>query len=78
MSLEFYLIYVFACFIVVIVPGPTVTLIVANSMTYGARAGLTAAPAPGVAAVRGLPDRRRHLARLGAGEMKLQPPRPCG
>ena len=40
MSLEFYLAYVFACFVVVIVPGPTVTLIVANSMTYGARAGL--------------------------------------
>jgi threonine/homoserine/homoserine lactone efflux protein len=40
MSLEFYLAYVFACFIVVIVPGPTVTLIVANSMTFGARAGL--------------------------------------
>jgi threonine/homoserine/homoserine lactone efflux protein len=40
MSLEFYLAYVFACFVVVIVPGPTVTLIVANSMTYGSRAGL--------------------------------------
>jgi len=40
MSLEFYLAYVFACFVVVIVPGPTVTLIVANSMTHGTRAGL--------------------------------------
>jgi len=40
MSLEFYLAYILACFIVVIVPGPTVSLIVANSMTYGARAGL--------------------------------------
>ena len=40
MSLEFYLAYVLACFVVVIVPGPTVSLIVANSMTYGARAGL--------------------------------------
>jgi threonine/homoserine/homoserine lactone efflux protein len=40
MSLEFYLAYVFACFIVVIVPGPTVTLIVANSLTYGTRAGM--------------------------------------
>jgi homoserine/homoserine lactone efflux protein len=40
MSLEFYLAYVLACFIVVIVPGPTVTLIVANSMTFGTRAGL--------------------------------------
>ncbi len=29
-----------ACFVVVIVPGPTVSLIVANSMTYGTRAGL--------------------------------------
>ena len=40
MSLQFYLAYVFACFIVVIVPGPTVTLIVVNSMTHGTRAGL--------------------------------------
>jgi threonine/homoserine/homoserine lactone efflux protein len=40
MSLQFYLAYVLACFIVVIVPGPTVTLIVANSMTHGTRAGL--------------------------------------
>lgn len=40
MSLQFYLAYVFACFIVVIAPGPTVTLIVANSMTHGTRAGL--------------------------------------
>ncbi|MEX2128972.1 MAG: LysE family translocator [Xanthobacteraceae bacterium] len=40
MSLQLYLAYVLACFIVVIVPGPTVTLIVANSITHGARAGL--------------------------------------
>lgn len=40
MSLQFYLAYVLACFVVVIVPGPTVTLIVANSMTHGTRAGL--------------------------------------
>jgi threonine/homoserine/homoserine lactone efflux protein len=40
MSLELYLAYLLACFIVVIVPGPTVTLIVANSITHGARAGL--------------------------------------
>jgi threonine/homoserine/homoserine lactone efflux protein len=40
MSLEFYLAYVLACFVVVIVPGPTVSLIVANSITHGTRAGL--------------------------------------
>jgi len=40
MSLHLYLAYVFACFVVVIVPGPTVTLIVANSMSHGTRAGL--------------------------------------
>lgn len=40
MSLELYLAYVLACFIVVIVPGPTVSLIVANSITHGTRAGL--------------------------------------
>lgn len=41
MSVELYLTYVAACIVVVIVPGPTVTLIVANSLTYGTRAGLS-------------------------------------
>jgi threonine/homoserine/homoserine lactone efflux protein len=40
MSLEFYLAYVAACIVLVIVPGPTVTLIVANSLRYGTSAGL--------------------------------------
>ena len=40
MSLELYLAYLLACIVITIVPGPTVTLIVANSLTYGARAGL--------------------------------------
>lgn len=40
MSLEFYLAYVAACIVLVIVPGPTVTVIVANSLRYGTRAGL--------------------------------------
>jgi len=40
MPLELYLAYVLACFVVVIVPGPTVSLIVANSITHGTRAGL--------------------------------------
>jgi homoserine/homoserine lactone efflux protein len=40
MSLEVYLAYLIACALVAIVPGPTVTLIVANSLTHGARAGL--------------------------------------
>ena len=40
MSLHIYLAYVLACFVVVIVPGPSVTLIVANSLRYGQRAGL--------------------------------------
>lgn len=40
MSLEFYLAYVLACVVITIVPGPTVTLIVANSLTHGTRAGL--------------------------------------
>jgi len=40
MSIELYLAYVLACIVVVIVPGPTVTLIVANSMRYGTRAGM--------------------------------------
>jgi homoserine/homoserine lactone efflux protein len=40
MSIELYLAYVVACFVITIIPGPTVTLIVANSMTHGTRAGL--------------------------------------
>src|SRR5262249_43037826 len=44
MSLEFYLAYVLACVVIVIVPGPTVSLIVANSVTHGTRAGLINIP----------------------------------
>jgi threonine/homoserine/homoserine lactone efflux protein len=40
MSLGFYLAYVLACVVLVIVPGPTVTLIVANSLRHGTRAGM--------------------------------------
>src|SRR5947207_2085556 len=40
MSTELYLAYVLACFAIVIVPGPTVTLIIANSLRHGARTGL--------------------------------------
>jgi threonine/homoserine/homoserine lactone efflux protein len=40
MSIELYLAYVLACIVITIVPGPTVTLIVANSLTHGMRAGL--------------------------------------
>jgi homoserine/homoserine lactone efflux protein len=40
MSIELYLAYVLACIVITIVPGPTVTLIVANSLTHGSRAGL--------------------------------------
>jgi homoserine/homoserine lactone efflux protein len=40
MSVELYLAYVVACIVITVVPGPTVTLIVANSLIYGMRAGL--------------------------------------
>ena len=40
MFLELYAVYLVACFIIVIVPGPTVTPVVANSLRYGAHAGL--------------------------------------
>jgi homoserine/homoserine lactone efflux protein len=40
MSLELYLAYIATCIVIVIVPGPTVTLIVANSLAHGTRAGL--------------------------------------
>ena len=40
MSFNLFLAYLTACVVLVIVPGPTVTVIVANSLRYGARAGL--------------------------------------
>src|SRR5260370_4067384 len=40
MSLELQAAYLVACVVVVIVPGPTVTLIIANSLRHGTRAGL--------------------------------------
>lgn len=40
MSLNLYLAYLATCIVLIIVPGPTVTVIVANSLRFGARAGL--------------------------------------
>ncbi len=40
MSLELYLAYVAACVVVAVIPGPTVALIVANSLAHGSRAGM--------------------------------------
>ena len=40
MSLELYLAYVLACAVITLIPGPTVTVIIANSLRHGARAGL--------------------------------------
>jgi len=40
MTLEVYLAYIAACFVIAIIPGPTVTVIVANSLAHGTRAGL--------------------------------------
>lgn len=40
MSLEIYAAYLIACLVIVLVPGPTVTLIIANSIRHGGRAGL--------------------------------------
>lgn len=37
---ELYAAYVLACIAIVIVPGPTVTVIIANSLRHGAKAGL--------------------------------------
>lgn len=39
-ALDVYLAYIVACFLIAIVPGPTVTVIVANSLAHGTRAGL--------------------------------------
>src|SRR3989442_6533382 len=40
MTIEIYLAYVLACILIAIIPGPTVTVIVANSLKHGTRAGL--------------------------------------
>ncbi|HEY1720058.1 MAG TPA: LysE family translocator [Magnetospirillaceae bacterium] len=40
MALQTYLTFLLACVVVIIVPGPTVTLIIANSLRHGRRAGL--------------------------------------
>jgi homoserine/homoserine lactone efflux protein len=40
MPLDLYLAYVLACAVITLIPGPTVTVIVANSLAHGARAGL--------------------------------------
>jgi threonine/homoserine/homoserine lactone efflux protein len=37
---EIYVAYLAACFLIAIIPGPTVTVIIGNSLRYGARAGL--------------------------------------
>lgn len=39
-SIDIYLAYVAACFVVSIIPGPSVTVVVSNSLTHGTRAGL--------------------------------------
>jgi threonine/homoserine/homoserine lactone efflux protein len=40
MPFELYLTYFLACIAITVIPGPTVTLIIANSLTHGTRAGL--------------------------------------
>jgi threonine/homoserine/homoserine lactone efflux protein len=40
MAIDLYLAYVLACILIAIIPGPMVTVIVANSLKHGARAGL--------------------------------------
>ncbi len=40
MSPELYLAYLIATVVIIVVPGPTVTLIIANSLSHGTRAGL--------------------------------------
>lgn len=40
MALHVYLAFLLACFILIIVPGPVVTLVIASSLRHGTRAGL--------------------------------------
>jgi len=39
-AIQSYIAYCLACIAIIIVPGPTVTVIIANSLRYGSRAGL--------------------------------------
>ena len=40
MSLDLYLAYLIACLFIALLPGPTITLIIATSIRHGTRAGL--------------------------------------
>ena len=40
MTAELYVTYVMACILIAVIPGPTVTVIIANSLAHGTRAGL--------------------------------------
>jgi threonine/homoserine/homoserine lactone efflux protein len=40
MPLELYFAYILTCAVITLIPGPTVTVIVANSLAHGTRAGL--------------------------------------
>ena len=40
MSLELYLAFIGASVVITVIPGPTVSLVVGNSLTHGTRAGL--------------------------------------
>src|ERR671924_1763664 len=40
MPLDIYVAYVLACAVITLIPGPTVTVIIANSLAHGTRAGL--------------------------------------
>ena len=40
MPLDIYIAYILACALITLVPGPTVTVIIANSLAHGTRAGL--------------------------------------
>src|SRR3954468_13333504 len=40
MSLDVYIAYVLTCAVITLIPGPTVTVIVANSLAHGTRAGV--------------------------------------
>ena len=40
MPLDLYFAYVLACALITLIPGPTVTVIIANSLAHGTRAGL--------------------------------------
>ena len=58
MSLELYFAFVAATAVLIIMPGPVVSLVIANALTHGTRAGLVTVGGAQLAIAIQLVDRR--------------------